>query len=179
MLKVVLPKVKPAIARWRLARHKVKLLMIRVKGLLAQGAGMEQASIENVLAAFRVASASAMLHGGSGATTELAPEDVHSVSYHKQGNLEYYSEDKVRKRLSMMHSAAISAAIDVWWNVLPKTFIGGEELVNEAQYTIMNVKIQLALIEDPDVRTHPPTTIYPSTRPLTPLIHSSTPIFRA
>lgn len=74
------------------------------------------------------------------------------MAYRDQGNADYYTADAISQRAEMMDNWQISAAIHLWWRVVPKA-AAGAQAVSKADYMTMCTKIHRALCATATVRT--------------------------
>jgi len=83
--------------------------------------------------------------------TELAEDEKDKVCYTAQGNDEYYSDENLQLRYTLMQSERVQQAVG-WWFALVcgdvKQGPYGSGRVSKKAYKTMAIKIQLALVPD-------------------------------
>lgn len=117
-----------------------------------------------------VARAAAMLEGkDKAAALEIFEEEIGAVSYQDQGNADYYTAEAIADRIKMMDNWEISAAIALWWRIVPKV-PPAENTVCKEEYMRMCGKIHRALCATVKARNssakHRPKSMAPSVVPL-------------
>ena len=77
--------------------------------------------------------------------------DVDRVGKHLQGDMSMYTNDALKKRLSLRRDPGIAAAIHRWWGATPKSnrLVVAKELerVDRFGYFALNVNIQVGPIQ--------------------------------
>ena len=141
------PQRSPAARRWRNAAAAIIKAIRRVRSMA--GGKRESVTPSAVVDSIRLAAMA------SHAVTEVHEQS--GVAYLQQGDEVFYSEVMVRRRLELVNDPDIRVAVALWWNVMPKSYrvldpftpSGQQQLVEKAEYVVMNVKIQRALATDP------------------------------
>eukprot|EP00163_Fabomonas_tropica_P001409 TRINITY_DN11062_c0_g2_i1.p1 TRINITY_DN11062_c0_g2~~TRINITY_DN11062_c0_g2_i1.p1 ORF type:complete len:1451 (+),score=233.46 TRINITY_DN11062_c0_g2_i1:207-4559(+) len=81
-----------------------------------------------------------------GVVTEVgSKQETEAIPYHKQGDLEMYTKDRIQQRLRLRQHPEIIAAIDTWWEHLE---VGSDQLLHKHVYVAHYKRVYKSLMAD-------------------------------